>query len=474
MAPDGGWFGAGLTGELIAAAVVGAAVLALLALAELMRLRKVPVEWSRKFAHVGAGALVLTFPWLFRSSLTVALLAGGFAGLLALGRLCGGLRSVHAVDRASVGAYVFPLVVAALFHASRGDHLLFQIPIVVLAVSDALAAVIGKLYGGRHFSAMGDRRSLEGSVAFLVSAFFLTHLPLLLSERTGRLEAVLIAANVAALVTAFEAISVRGLDNVFIPCGTYFVLTHMLPLPLAGHLTQLAFIGGVGVAGVIAVRLHLLRVSGAIGLGLAAYATLSLGGLGWFAPALASTAILLAGLLLTRRRADFTPPEISDVAAYAIPAVLLVFAFDFTGADRLFMLFLAALSAGSAILAANFGATLARAGVGQRLRFAAPAGGALVPLSAAAGWGGPPALGGGDAVLCLLGGLAGAGVFAALRGRAASFLCGQCAFVSKFGVHCGALGTHTGQPTWWTHARLVGVAVALGALATAALSSLTR
>jgi hypothetical protein len=81
-----------------AAAGVAVSILGLFGLAELIRrTTQAPVELTRKLTHVGAGVIVMSFPWLIDSRWTVAVLAAAFLGLLMLGRVTGQLSSVHGV-----------------------------------------------------------------------------------------------------------------------------------------------------------------------------------------------------------------------------------------------------------------------------------------------------------------------------------------------------------------------------------------
>jgi phytol kinase len=86
---------------------------------------------------------------------------------------------------------------------------------------------------------MGASKSLEGSVAFVVVAFFCVHVPLLLWSDVGRAEALLIAATLALLVMLLEGSAWRGLDNLFIPIGGYFLLRAYLSMDAAALLPRL-------------------------------------------------------------------------------------------------------------------------------------------------------------------------------------------------------------------------------------------
>ena len=192
-------------------------------------------ELSRKLAHVAMGIVALTFPWLFiETGPVLAIAAAALLVLLAL-RTVPWLRTHVApvllgVRRASMGDLYFPLAAAGLFVITRGDPVLYSIPILTLTIADALAAMVGLRYGSVYFATVDGRKSIEGSVAFLVIAFLAAHLTLLLASPLGRVECVLVAGIFAVVVTLLEAVAWGGLDNLFVPLGGYLVLWRMLPM----------------------------------------------------------------------------------------------------------------------------------------------------------------------------------------------------------------------------------------------------
>jgi len=207
------------------------------------RLGLVGPEGTRKMVHAGSGLLTLAFPFIFRDVWPVVLLTAASALLLgavkfvpALRRSMG--RAVSGVNRTTLGEIYFPLSVVWLFWMTRGQHpLLFVVPILMLTVADATCALVGLRYGLTKYE--GANKSLEGSVAFIVVAFLCVHVPILLWAPVGRLESLLIAATLALVVMLLEGSAWRGLDNVFIPVGGYFLLRVYLTLDagqLAGRL----------------------------------------------------------------------------------------------------------------------------------------------------------------------------------------------------------------------------------------------
>ncbi len=190
-------------------------------------------EVCRKLLHVVLGLTVLTFPWLFDQAWPVVALsviaAAGLAALrFARGRLAQLTTVIAAVRRPSFGELYYPLAVGVLWLLSGGDVLLFGVPMLVLTLADAVAALIGVRYGSVHYDTLDGRKSAEGSAAFLVVTFLSVHIPVLLMTQTGRAESLLLALIVALLVMLLESIAWHGLDNLFVPLGTFAFLSMYL------------------------------------------------------------------------------------------------------------------------------------------------------------------------------------------------------------------------------------------------------
>src|SRR5205823_13227879 len=154
---------------------------------------------------------------------------------------------------------------------------------------------LGTAYG-RHLYTVGrDRKSLEGSAAFLMVTFLGVHLLLLLGTGIDRAASVLISAQIALLVTAFEAISMRGNDNLIVPLMTYYLLLKLTPQPWEKIALQLAAQLGLLLAMILlSRRTGFFTFAGAIAAHLTLYAAFSLGGPGWMVAPLLTLAGVLA------------------------------------------------------------------------------------------------------------------------------------------------------------------------------------
>ena len=233
--------------ELLHAALVSGGIVALMIAAETWRkYAHPPVEWTRKLVHLGSGVLATGFSWWFGSPWTVLGLGVAFVSLLLATRALGILRSVHGVERRSAGDILFPVATFLTFlMAWRLDQPLhYSLAIAILTLSDTMAAIVGRTYGLQHYRVGGDRKSIEGSTFFFLSSFLVLHLGLLLGTDLGRLECVLIALWISSMTTCFEAISVDGTDNVFVPLGTLFLLWKITTKELSVIVTDLASFAG--------------------------------------------------------------------------------------------------------------------------------------------------------------------------------------------------------------------------------------
>lgn len=205
-------------------------------------------EMPRKTLHTVSGLLALTFPFVFVELWPVLLLTSSTAILLAALKFmpaCSPLRcSVSGVQRVTFGELYFPVAVAVVYWLAQGEsHLLFVVPVLILTIADAACALVGISYGINRY--VGAAKSFEGSAAFVVAAFFCIHVPLLLWSSVGRGESLLIAATLALVLMLVEGSAPRGLDNLFIPIGSYFILRAYLELGAGALLLRLAITVGL-------------------------------------------------------------------------------------------------------------------------------------------------------------------------------------------------------------------------------------
>lgn len=215
-----------------------AVILAMLCIIKLIEKKtNLNPEIKRKLFHISMGLTMLTFPYIFASSISVGILgviAVIFMYILKHTKLKDSLGTVlYGVDRESLGEIFFAISVFLIFYLSKGDKILFSIPILILTFADSTAALIGKNYGKKNIAQLNeDKKSIEGSFMFFMVAFIMTLVPLLLFTEVGREETLIISSLVGFNVALIEMISHTGNDNLLIPLTTFaFISTHIgMPL----------------------------------------------------------------------------------------------------------------------------------------------------------------------------------------------------------------------------------------------------
>lgn len=244
-------------------------------------------EWQRKLVHLGMGVTALGFPWLFAEPWPVAVLGvlalGALVALKHVPRLRGGIGGVlHDVDRHSQGDLYFAAAVVIVFFASKGDPILFCVPVMILTFADAVGALIGIRYGKTSFATLSGRKSAEGSIMFFLTCFFVAHVPLLLAGSIGRAETLFLSLTLAAMVTMVEAVSTKGIDNLIIPVAGWYLLSQYLVMEL-DILLQRFFLIAFLMGSVLVVRKRSsLDGSSLLGAVLFAYGCWALGGWPFF------------------------------------------------------------------------------------------------------------------------------------------------------------------------------------------------
>jgi phytol kinase len=262
--------------------VVGSAGLVLVGAEAWTRLGRPEPEWTRKLVHVGGVVPCLLLPICVDSLWVVVALGATLVVTLALGKKLGLLHCLTGVERRGHGSEYYPLAISLIYLLTLGRFHLYVAALLTLCIADAFAALIGSSYGRLRYQVQGHTKSLEGSLTFFLIAFLATHLPLLLLTDLPRPVCVLSAVLTALLVTGFEAVSLRGTDNLFIPLGVFVVLDRVTPLPSellalkAGSLLTLQLLI------VLVARLSKsLEVGAAIGIALFTYGAWALGSWVW-------------------------------------------------------------------------------------------------------------------------------------------------------------------------------------------------
>jgi dolichol kinase len=228
---------------IVASLALLVAVLAVVA--QLTRRLGLDAEVARKTIHVSLGLYCLTFPLLFdRPWQVIVLCAAAFAVLLAarLRALRDGLGcGLLGIARQSHGDLLFAVAVALIFLLQQGEVVAYVLPLTILTLCDAAAALVGSRYGRNLFTIEAGRKSWEGAAMFLLTAWIISMALLLLLSDAPRLNVIVLGFAIAAYGTTIEAASWRGWDNLFVPLALNLLLTHHL------HASPATLLIGLGV-----------------------------------------------------------------------------------------------------------------------------------------------------------------------------------------------------------------------------------
>ena len=287
-----------------------------------------PAELNRKTIHIGMGLVCLFFPFLFVETWPVCLLAIITVVALAIIRFPSPLQRyvghvLGAVERPSVGELLFPLAVAVVFAGHGNSVILFAIPVLQLTISDSVGALVGVKYGKHKYQTDDGYKSVEGSAAFLVVAFLVSFVPLLISGLSFEVN-FLISLLLALTLTLMEAISWRGWDNLFIPITCQVILREALQSPLAILMWDLLILL-VMIAVITPWRRHTqLSRSAGIGAALVLYASWIVGGWQWLLGPLA-TWIGYCLFCLRKQSAQSQQHYVHAVFAVATPGLFWLY-----------------------------------------------------------------------------------------------------------------------------------------------------
>jgi phytol kinase len=305
-------------------------------------------EHTRKLVHLGGSAIGVFLPLLVQSWQVALVLTGSLSLLFfvtAKGKL---LRSVGGVARSSRGSEYYPLAVFLVFVLAGDEYWRYLASLLVLGVADAFAALVGGEYGRIRYAVEEESKSLEGSLVFLVVAYLAIQLPLLLLTQLPPGIIVLSSLLVALVVTGFEAISLRGADNLFVPIATCVILGKITTKPLTEVAFQNAsFLGLMVLIGIGARRFPKLNVGATIAVLLFTYGLWSLGSPLWALPVL----IGLVALVVARSgRFSGRYVGVRPVARACIPLVAILVVSNMNAAHNFwFAAFLGATAAMTAI-----------------------------------------------------------------------------------------------------------------------------
>ena len=191
-------------------------------------------EYTRKFAHFTATLAVIPFPYIFTSHWYVFVLGVLFFVALYVTQFSKQLKSIHDIERKSIGSYLLPFSIYTTFLISNllENKFIYILPLLILAICDPMAAILGmniKKYNGR-IKIFGHKlnKTWLGTGAFLLTSFIISVIALYFHHELFNMKTFWLAFVVAVTGTLSELISWRGSDNLTIPLSIVLVLVVFL------------------------------------------------------------------------------------------------------------------------------------------------------------------------------------------------------------------------------------------------------
>jgi phytol kinase len=171
----------------------------------------------------------------------------GTSGILALrlGSLRQGAGAILG-DRSGckVGVVSFSLgiVVLSAFYFADRSYLQYAIPLLLLTLADASAALIGLKWGRNYYTVLGGVKSVEGTLSFFIVALICSGSMLLATSEFPIWRAMFVAVVLSLAIATLEAICAHGIDNFAVPVAAYLLLEALELVELPGLLISLLFV----------------------------------------------------------------------------------------------------------------------------------------------------------------------------------------------------------------------------------------
>ncbi|MEZ0053027.1 uncharacterized protein (TIGR00297 family) [Mycobacterium sp. MAA66] len=354
---------------------------------------------ARKIPHALCGVFVAVATYhLVNLSVAVGILSLTAVALVVAverGLLPDILEGNRISDYGLVAFAVGVLVAAVAFWP---DRVAISAGVLVLGLADASAALFGHRFG-RHRVRVGQSvRSLEGSAAFAVVAFFISLAFTRVGMSLNIAESVAISVFIALTTACIELLVVSAADNLVITPWVALLLhlsRHLAP----GEAQRWLLAATLAVAAApVMFRLRWLDGPGAIGAALVTAVTIGLGGWTWIAPV--ATFFVLTSIITAYRREHREGSHqrgLSQVVVNGvIPVMIPVIGYAVTG-DQIWMFaYIGGIAASTAdSWASEIGRFSSRPPISLRTRRRVPGGtsGAVSALGLAATWFGGLAIG---------------------------------------------------------------------------------
>ncbi len=203
------------------AIILTSSYLSLLGVSEFLYYQwKWKAEYTRKFVHIISGLISLSLPFLFADHWFILAIALFLIALLLFAKKAELLKSIYQIERNSLGDLLYPVsfYICFLVADNLNNNLYFVLPLLVLILSDSLAALVGKTWKWLPYTIGKCKKTVGGFITFLATALIFSIGCFILFEPSKTLLLLLIHSSLIVLGgSIIEAISPMGFDNLTIP-----------------------------------------------------------------------------------------------------------------------------------------------------------------------------------------------------------------------------------------------------------------
>lgn len=214
----------------LAIAIIPVGVILLLS-EYLWRKRVVKGERARKFIHILAGVWMAFWPFYLPFDGIFVLGCVAFT-MLVYSRVTRLFHAIYAVKRRTYGDILFALAIVACAYWAQADWI-FTVSILLLALADGGAAVVGRFWGLSNqyyvFGSKSLRKSVAGTIAFILLAYVSLVIGWLMGGAIVMQESLFVSLLVLPLLATFmENTMPYGLDNIATPLTATVLLNTLV------------------------------------------------------------------------------------------------------------------------------------------------------------------------------------------------------------------------------------------------------
>ena len=185
-------------------------------------------ELSRKFIHIFLAGYWLIAMFFFDNVIWASIVPASFVVINILSYKYNLIKSMEREEQDGFGTIYYAIAIFIMSVTTFGvlnNPLIGLAGMFVMAFGDGLAAVFGKTFGKKKYEIGDTTKTYLGSFTMLVVTFGIIFAVLSYCNSTLVIFKSLI---IAIIMTVFEAVSVKGTDNITVPVITslitYFII----------------------------------------------------------------------------------------------------------------------------------------------------------------------------------------------------------------------------------------------------------